>query len=461
MRALMDGCLDEAETLAQQAFAAGQQSGRPLTLNSFLVQKGMVLWERGRLGDLEPTLRRFVAEHPLIVFARCGLQLTLLQMGRPDEARVEFERLAEGEFRLVPRDWNWIPAMFVLADICAELGDAANAEILYRQLSPYASRNAMLGNAYTYGSVAFALGRLSALLGRFDDAEAHFETALTANRRIRAAVWLGHTQCELANVLLMRGEDQNNARANELIASARQTADALGLVRLQRKLDSLTVEGAPATAPGLIEGVAALETGSAARGAQSGESASIDAVVASAIARARDLSAQAEGSTVTFLFSDIEDSTSLYEKLGDLRAHDVIRIHNEIFRQQIATHRGVEVKALGDSFMVAFPSARRAALCAIAVQRSFAAYCESHPDQPLKVRMGLNVGEAINEFADYFGKAVILAARIAALARGGQILVSSTFHDLTTNAGDLRFLPMGEKQLKGLAGAHQLFEIMW
>ena len=161
------------------------------------------------------------------------------------------------------------------------------------------------------------------------------------------------------------------------------------------------------------------------------------------------------------MFSDIEDSTSLYEKLGDLRAHDVIRIHNEIFRQQIATHRGVEVKALGDSFMVAFPSARRAALCAIAVQRSFAAYCESHPDQPIKVRMGLNVGEAINESADYFGKAVILAARIATLARGGQILVSSTFHDLTTNAGDLRFLPMGEKQLKGLAGAHQLFEIMW
>ena len=75
--------------------------------------------------------------------------------------------------------------------------------------------------------------------------------------------------------------------------------------------------------------------------------------------------------------------------------------------------------------------------------------------------MGLNVGEAINESADYFGKAVILAARIAALARGGQILVSSTFHDLTSNAGDLRFAPMGDKQLKGLAGTHQIFEITW
>jgi class 3 adenylate cyclase len=147
--------------------------------------------------------------------------------------------------------------------------------------------------------------------------------------------------------------------------------------------------------------------------------------------------------------------------LGDLRAHELIRAHNEIIRQQVAAHRGVEVKAFGDGFMIAFSSARRAALCAIAAQQSFAAYCETHPDQPIRVRMGLHVGEAINESADYFGKAVILAARIATLAHGGQILVSSTFHDLTANAGDLRFSFLGEKQLKGLAGTHQIFEVAW
>ena len=75
--------------------------------------------------------------------------------------------------------------------------------------------------------------------------------------------------------------------------------------------------------------------------------------------------------------------------------------------------------------------------------------------------MGLHVGEAINESSDYFGRAVILAARIASLAKGGQILVSSTFHDLAANAGDLRFSPMGERQLKGLAGTHHLFEVAW
>jgi class 3 adenylate cyclase len=111
--------------------------------------------------------------------------------------------------------------------------------------------------------------------------------------------------------------------------------------------------------------------------------------------------------------------------------------------------------------MIAFSSARRAALCAIAVHRSFAAYCESHPELPIRVRMGLHVGEAIKESSDFFGKAVILAARITTLAQGGQILVSSTLHDLAANAGDLRFAPIGAKELKGLAGTHQIFEVVW
>ena len=113
----------------------------------------------------------------------------------------------------------------------------------------------------TYDSVAFALGKLAAVLGRLGDAEAHFEAALASNRKIRAAVWLGHTRVELAKALLRRGEDGGGARAGGLVAAARQTADALGLVRLQRKLDSLDVDGARATAAKLTEGVATLENG--------------------------------------------------------------------------------------------------------------------------------------------------------------------------------------------------------
>ena len=136
MRALMDGRLAEAASLAQQAFIAGQQSARPLTLNAFLVQHGMAMWELGRLGELEPQLRAYIAQNPLIVFARCGLQLALIQLGRPEEARTEFESLARDDFAHVPRDWNWLASMFVLADICVDLGEVRHAEVLYRLLLP-------------------------------------------------------------------------------------------------------------------------------------------------------------------------------------------------------------------------------------------------------------------------------------------------------------------------------------
>jgi class 3 adenylate cyclase len=101
-----------------------------------------------------------------------------------------------------------------------------------------------------------------------------------------------------------------------------------------------------------------------------------------------------------------------------------------------------------DTFMIAFLSARRTAQCAIAVQRSFAAHCERHPELPIRVRMRIHAGEAI-----------ILAARIAAIAQDNQILVSSTLHDLVANGG-LRFVPMGEKQLKGFVGTLQIFEVI-
>jgi class 3 adenylate cyclase len=448
MRALMEGRIKESEGLAQQAFVAGQQSGRPLTINSYLIQQASILWERGRLGETEAQTRAFIAKNPLIVFARCGLPMGLIQLGRLDDARAEIELLANDEFRQVPRDWNWLPSMFVLALACAELGEADHAETLYRLLAPYSRHNAVLGYVYVYGPIAFVLGKLAAVLRRFDEAEQHFIAALAANKKIRAVTWLAHAECGLASLLLARGEETHRDRARRLIDSARRTAEATELVWLKRGLDQLESGDEAAKEPVTRR--------------LTGELTVIDDVTAAAISRARELSAVTSlDSTVTILFSDIEHSSLLYEKLGDLGAHEVVRMHNEIIRREVAAHRGHEVKTLGDGFMIAFSSARRAARCAVQVQRSFAAYCETHPDVPMRVRMGLHVGEAINESSDLFGKAVILAARIATLAEGGQILVSSTLHDLASNSGDLRFAPVGEKQLKGLVGTHQIFEVLW
>jgi class 3 adenylate cyclase len=165
--------------------------------------------------------------------------------------------------------------------------------------------------------------------------------------------------------------------------------------------------------------------------------------------------------TVSIMFSDIENSTLIIEKLGDLRAQEVFQIHNRAIREQIGKQGGYEVKSMGDGFMVAFSSARRALLCAVEIQRWLATYSKQHPDAPLRVRIGLNTGEAIREAGDFFGKTVVLAARIGAAARGGQILVSATFKAITESAGDIRFDGGLDLNLKGLSGLHRVFGVQW
>lgn len=184
-------------------------------------------------------------------------------------------------------------------------------------------------------------------------------------------------------------------------------------------------------------------------------------LIATAISRARpDLAeATAPNGTVTILFTDIEGSTQLTERLGDDAWMAVLREHNAIVREQMARHAGYEVKSQGDGFMLAFPSAREALRCAIGIQRTLGA---RDPDADgLRVRIGLHTGEPIREVDDFYGKAVILAARVAAEARGSEILVSSLVRELTESAGEFSFEEPTDVELKGLAGMHRLSAVRW
>jgi class 3 adenylate cyclase len=165
--------------------------------------------------------------------------------------------------------------------------------------------------------------------------------------------------------------------------------------------------------------------------------------------------------TVTVLFSDIEGSTASNERLGDQRWLEVLRGHNRVVRQQITASGGFEVKAQGDGFMVAFSSARNGLLCAIGVQRALRDHAREHPDDAVVVRIGLHTGEVLREGDDFFGRHVIMAARISAAARGGEILVSSLLKDLTQSIGDIQFGELKEVALKGITGMHQLYQVLW
>lgn len=173
-----------------------------------------------------------------------------------------------------------------------------------------------------------------------------------------------------------------------------------------------------------------------------------------------DLSgAVAPNGTVTVLFTDIEGSTQLTEELGDREWMEVLRTHNEIVREQVAQHSGFEVKSQGDGFMLAFSSARDALRCARGIQRGVAER-ESN-EHRLRVRIGLHTGEPIREADDFYGKAVIQAARIAAEARGSEILVSSLVRDLTESTGEFVFSTPREVELKGLSGTHAVSPVLW
>jgi len=163
------------------------------------------------------------------------------------------------------------------------------------------------------------------------------------------------------------------------------------------------------------------------------------------------------------LFTDIEGSTALTERLGDEAAREVLRGHEGIVREQLGTYGGTEVKTMGDGFMTSFPSASGALECAIALQRAFdARNKEQGPgnSEPIQVRIGLNAGEPIAEERDFFGTAVNLAARVAAQARGGEILASDVVRQLVAGKGFL-FADRGETALRGFEEPVRLFELGW
>lgn len=175
------------------------------------------------------------------------------------------------------------------------------------------------------------------------------------------------------------------------------------------------------------------------------------------------LAAPAPAATADFraiLFTDVVESTPLTRRLGDVRGRELLRQHDRLVREALRAYGGVEVKTMGDGFMASFPSVGRALDCASAIQQAVADENRQHPDTPVQVRVGVNAGEPITEDEDLFGTAVILAARIAGLAAGGEILASSVVRELVAGKGFL-FADRGETVLRGFEDPVRLYQLLW
>src|SRR6188474_2037943 len=163
--------------------------------------------------------------------------------------------------------------------------------------------------------------------------------------------------------------------------------------------------------------------------------------------------------TVTFVFTDIEDSTELLKRLGD-EYPEVLSTHRRIIRDSFSAHDGIEIDTQGDAFFFAFPRAREAVAAAVDAQRTLAT-AEWPAGQAVRVRMGLHTGEPAVHEEGYVGLDVVRAARICTEGRGGQILLSETTRALLGSGlpDGVSVYPVGQRHLRGIDEPERVFEV--
>jgi class 3 adenylate cyclase len=161
----------------------------------------------------------------------------------------------------------------------------------------------------------------------------------------------------------------------------------------------------------------------------------------------------------TILFTDMEGSTTLTQRLGDAAAMGMVRDHDRVVAAALGRNGGSEVKHTGDGSMSAFPSVTSAIRSAIEIQRDVEGLRTSG-SPPIRVRVGLAAGEPVTERNDLFGAAVQQAARLCQIAQPGSILVSSGVHDLARGKS-FRFGPPRRRRLKGFDAPISAYEVLW
>ena len=162
----------------------------------------------------------------------------------------------------------------------------------------------------------------------------------------------------------------------------------------------------------------------------------------------------------TILFTDVVNSTTLTQSLGDEAALAILGVHDTIVRDALSASGGREIKHTGDGIMASFVSAAGAIRCAIQIQRELDKHAQANPERCLKVRVGAAAGEPVEQNNDLFGSTVQLAARLCAHAQPEQILVSNAIAELCIGKG-LSFEEVGELALKGFGSPVRAHAAAW
>ena len=168
---------------------------------------------------------------------------------------------------------------------------------------------------------------------------------------------------------------------------------------------------------------------------------------------------QTEG-TVTIMFTDVEESTRLLSTRGFTASHEIMKAYETIIDEKVGQHAGRRIKGLGDGFMISFGSARHGVECGLDIQQAIAEYSKQNPERKLRIRIGVNTGEVVEEGGDIFGAAVNVAARVAGKAKGGEILVSEIVRQLVGPIAEMKFEFRGRYKLKGFPDRWRLHQVL-
>ena len=405
--AVLQGRYDEAAELIPQATAVGQRAEQAMSVIYSLFERYMIARDRGSAASLLDELLAAAARFPTYAVLQTLIADAYVSAGRKADAHAVLRRLSASAFSEIPRNDEWLFAMTMLADVACEVDDRSAASILYDLLLPFQERVGVSAPDACTGAVAHVLGRIRLREGAWDEAREHLQRALDINQRLNARGATARTRYQLAELLFQTGSE--NA-AVEQLTSCSQAADELGMEWLAEAARNLLAGRTPSRA----------------------------------VSR-------------TFVFTDIVRSTELVAAIGDEAWENVVRWHDQVLRELFAAHAGDEIDHAGDGFFVAFSTPRAAIECGIAIQRRLAEHRRVAGFAP-EVRIGIHADQARSRVGTYTGSGVHRAARIAAAAAGGEILVSQA---TLSGANGYDLIEKRSLQLKGFRDPLPVVQVAW
>jgi tetratricopeptide (TPR) repeat protein len=230
--ALLEGRLDDAQRLADEALEIGIAADHPDAYVAWGTQALVLGWQRGEVGHLVEPARELLDEFPALTTWPAAVAFVEAAAGFEEDARKRLVGLTD-DLDVIAFGATWMPAMLALVEVCRILDAPECAAPIYERLIPYAARLCVVSlNLSEMGPVSRALGVLATLLGDYSRAELHFGDALATSERIGAPPHVARTHVDRARMLFSRAAPGDAEQALELLATAKPLAERMGMAGL-------------------------------------------------------------------------------------------------------------------------------------------------------------------------------------------------------------------------------------